>query len=371
MEEMLGQGDRIRAAKETLDTSLKAVEQSYSTSDQPHSGGDDCERCIKRKADIRRAYYTYYLDADPDKEHGYWARKYKEELDKRYNDPQTSLDDLHSWFRLHMREVVRDICATSDEISPDALMEIFHDGRPTNDSLNICLTHLQQTAPNPDAATFTAELQKTRTAEERAQLYIKYYCSTSPNDSSLVKNFKAKYARIFEQQEPFNKVLEAMEQEAKDLQSVKLARLQRDINELEMAQSAHTKAQAKKDQKKRDREPTPGVAQCSLDGCANEINLATDEIIECADEHDRHDHQCCMGARCYYYPQPGPPGETGGGGLCQDCGEEEFTSYFCSQDCYHHNLELHRDDFHDGKGIHNDSDHLDIFSPAEDMEIVS
>lgn len=56
------------------------------------------------------------------------------------------------------------------------------------------------------------------------------------------------------------------------------------------------------------------------------------------DEHDRADHQCCMGGRCFYFPQPGPPGETGDGGVCQDCADEEFTSYFCSQDCYHHNL---------------------------------
>ncbi|KAF8854368.1 hypothetical protein BDZ45DRAFT_747631 [Acephala macrosclerotiorum] len=398
MEQMLAQGDRIRAAKETLDASLKAIEQSYSSSDQPHSGGDDCERCTQKKADIRRAYYTYYLNTDPDKEHERWAEKYRRELDERYNDPQTPTDDLHAWFRSQIREVVRDICQAREDISPDALMEIFHDERPTNDSINIILTQLQQSAPNPDAAAFTADLQKTKTPEERAQIYIKYYCSSSPNDSSLVKNFKAKYARMFEEQKPFDEVLNDMQKEAEDSKSSRLAGLRRQLNELEMAQSAHMKAQARKDQKRRDREPSPGVAQCSLDGCANEINLATEEIVECAvcewlerkgsqkgrafycsvehaeddfDEHDRHDHQCCMGARCYYYPQPGPPGETGDGGLCQDCMDEEFTSYFCSQDCYHHNLDLHRDDFHLGKGIHNDSEHLEMFRPAADMEIVS
>lgn len=381
MEGMLAQGDRIRKAKENLDTSLKAIEQFYSSSDLPHSGNEDCERCTKKKADIRQAYYTYYLDTDPDNEHDPFAEKFREELDARYNDPQTPLDDLHVWFQAQIRGVVRDICQAHGDISPEALMEIFHDGRPTNASINIVLTQIQQNSPNPDAAAFTADLQKTKTPEERAQLYIKYYCSSSLNDSSLMKNFVAKYARIFEEQKPLDEVLKDMQKEAEDSQSSKLAGLRGELSELEMAQSAHMKAQARKDQKKRDREPSPGVAQCSLNGCANEINLATDEVIECAvcewlerrgsqkgrafycsvehaeddfvslftsctrssayeaqDEHDRHDHQCCMGARCYYYPQPGPPGETGDGGLCQDCMDEEFTSYFCSQDCYHHNL---------------------------------
>ena len=45
-----------------------------------------------------------------------------------------------------------------------------------------------------------------------------------------------------------------------------------------------------------------------------------------------------MGNRCYYSPQPGPPGETGAGGICPDCEEHEISSYFCSQECYSHNL---------------------------------
>ena len=45
-----------------------------------------------------------------------------------------------------------------------------------------------------------------------------------------------------------------------------------------------------------------------------------------------------MGSQCTYYPEPGPEGETGAGGVCPDCMDEGYASYFCSQVCYEANL---------------------------------
>ncbi|KUJ23627.1 uncharacterized protein LY89DRAFT_680347 [Mollisia scopiformis] len=401
LDQRLAQGDRFRKAKERLEVSLQEIQQAHSSPSSAfpsHTGQDDCERCARRKGDIARAYYAYYLDSDPESWVSYATPEYRRELERRFNDPGSSLDDLHATFRMGLREYLKLNLSSGTVFSEDELSSLFIDERSTTEILNTCLEQAQQKTSNSDTATFIAELQGAKGPEDRAQVYAKYYCSQSWADSSSVKNFKAKYARMFEQLVPHDEVVAAMRREAEESQSSRLAGLSRQLSELEMAQSAHLKAKARKDQKMRDREPSPGVVQCSLVGCANEVDLATDETIECAvcewlerkgsekgrafyccmghaeedfEEHDRNDHQCCMGGGCFYFPQAGPPGETGNGGICQDCADEEFTSYFCSQDCYHHNLELHREDFHMGKGIHNDSDNLEMFRPADDMEIMS
>jgi hypothetical protein len=92
-----------------------------------------------------------------------------------------------------------------------------------------------------------------------------------------------------------------------------------------------------------------------------------------------------MGSRCIYYPQNGPPGETDAIGICEDCEKEEFFSLFCSEDCFHHNLVRfsfcsmnrtdvsqyeHREIYHESRRIPSMSDTLDLFQPAEDMEII-
>jgi hypothetical protein len=45
-----------------------------------------------------------------------------------------------------------------------------------------------------------------------------------------------------------------------------------------------------------------------------------------------------MENHCIYHPEAGPEGETGAGGLCPDCMDEGYVSYFCSQACYSGNL---------------------------------
>lgn len=237
---------------------------------------------MRWKADITRAYYYYYLDSDPDSWASHTSPDYRQELERKFNDPSSSLDDLHANFRLAVLEYLTQNLCSGPGLSKDELSNMFKEGTSATEIITKCLEQAQQRAPNADAAAFIVELQDTKTAEERAQIYAKYYCSNSWADSSPVKNFKAKYARIFEQLVPYDEVVSVMRKEAEESQSSKISGLRRQLNELEMAQSAHLKAKARKDQKMRDREPTPGVVQCSLVGCANEIDLATDETIECA-----------------------------------------------------------------------------------------
>jgi len=91
---------------------------------------------------------------------------------------------------------------------------------------------------------------------------------------------------MFEQLIPHDEVLSAMIKEAEDSQAAKIADLQRELNDLQMARSAHMKAKAKKADKDErmmlDREPSPRFVQCGLTGCAIDVNLADGEIIECA-----------------------------------------------------------------------------------------
>jgi hypothetical protein len=114
---------------------------------------------------------------------------------------------------------------------------------------------------------------------------MNYYCRPAWADSPQQKAFKAKYARMFGELIPHDEVLAAMEKEAADSHASKIDVLQREISELQMAQSAHLKVKAKKEEKHErmilDREPSPKMVQCSLDGCANEVNLLAD-TIECA-----------------------------------------------------------------------------------------
>ncbi len=75
-----------------------------------------------------------------------------------------------------------------------------------------------------------------------------------------------------------------------------------------------------------------------------------------------------------YYPAIGPPQSSvsdAACGLCNNCLSHRYISYFCSSECYEHNLDLHRDDFMQKDiGIHNHDDALMIFRPTKDMEIL-
>jgi hypothetical protein len=63
------------------------------------------------------------------------------------------------------------------------------------------------------------------------------------------------------------------------------------------------------------------------------VYVVADEVKE---EHERREHQCSMGDRCIYFPEPGPDEPNGPQmcGLCPDCKTNNTVSYFCSKACY-------------------------------------
>ncbi|KAE9379851.1 hypothetical protein N431DRAFT_432229 [Stipitochalara longipes BDJ] len=405
LDQRIRQGEQFRHSKAQLEAALLSIKNLPPHGS--HSGQPNCERCAQKKNQMRAAYQEYYLSSDPDA----WSSnlpQYRASVAEKFNNPNGYLlEEVHTLFQSAFREHLKqDLCKPVEKDTPQtfslksATAHQFDSGRPTADILSDYATAIENIAPNSDAAAFASAINNSRSQEERAHIYMNYYCRPAWADSPQQKAFKAKYARMFESLVPHDEVLAAMNKEAADSHASKIDVLQREISELQMAQSAHSKAKAKKEEKHErmilNREPSPKMVQCSLDGCANEVNLLAD-TIECAicewlhrkggrgryvycsvehadedfDEHDHHEHACCMGNRCVYYPQTGPPGDTDAVGICEDCEKEEFFSLFCSEDCFHHNLDEHREIYHESRRIPSMSDTLDLFQPADDMEIIS
>jgi hypothetical protein len=291
LDQRIRQGDQFRRAKAQLEAALESIKQLPPHGS--HSGQPGCERCARKKIQIRDAYFEYYISSDPDAWSSHLSH-YQYQMAKKLNNPDGySLEEVHALFLSALREHMKqDLCILQSTDSPETralksmTRDMFDNGRPTSEILSDYAAAVERNAPNPDAAAFAAALNDSKTKEERAQIYIDYYCSPSWRDTSQQKNFKAKYARLFEQLIPHDEVVAAMKKEADDSQLSKIDGLQRDLGELQMAQSAHLKDKAKKEEKSQrmmmDREPSPKMVQCSLDGCGNEINLLADAIIECA-----------------------------------------------------------------------------------------
>ncbi|CZT50905.1 uncharacterized protein RSE6_11975 [Rhynchosporium secalis] len=407
----LQSGDQFRESKEQLEGSLAEIDRFYASSEAgPHDGPPNCQRCNKKKNDISRAFYNYYLSNDP---RAWYAEnlRYKQEMRRRFENPDTyTLDDNHSFFRSVLRDHLKqDLCTVlpTDDAKIASFKyktsDFFNEGRSTEEILDAYLGHVSTIAPSPEAAAFNSALQDSTTRDERAQLYVKYYCSSSWNDSPAVKAIKTKHSRMFEALLPHDHVLALWRKDARDSQSTKLAELQGKLSDIKMAHSAYLKnkkkkaEKAEKDQRMVDREPAR-IEQCTLGGCPIEINLVTEEVIECAvcewmdrkggergravycsvehanedfEEHDRHDHRC-MAERCIYHPKLGPPGNfTDALCFCQCCLEEDLVSMYCSQECYEENLADHQDQAYQRRGHHNHYEELEFFRPAEEMEIVS
>jgi hypothetical protein len=290
LDQRIRQGEQFYHSKASLEAALQSLKNLPPHGS--HSGQTDCERCTRKKNQIRAAYQEYYLSPDPDS----WSSnipQYRAAMAEKLNNPNGySLEEVHVLFQTAFREHLKqDLCKPLAKDTPpilslkSATVAQFDSGRPTADILSDYATGLERNAANADAAAFASAVNNSRTKEERAQIYMNYYCRPAWADSPQQKAFKAKYARMFEALVPHDAVLSAMKKEAADSHASKIDVLQREISELQMAQSAHLKVKAKKEEKHErivlDREPSPKMVQCSLDGCANEVNLLAD-TIECA-----------------------------------------------------------------------------------------
>jgi hypothetical protein len=75
-----------------------------------------------------------------------------------------------------------------------------------------------------------------------------------------------------------------MRKEASEFQKNRVGKFKSQLSELQMAQNAHLKnKQRKLDRNGRERDNLRDqTVGCSLEDCMNEVNLMTDNIIECA-----------------------------------------------------------------------------------------
>ncbi|TQS37885.1 hypothetical protein Golomagni_01621 [Golovinomyces magnicellulatus] len=375
-DQRLAHADAFRAAKKNLQTSLNfAHEKSLSSSGGYHWGKLFCQSCATKNQMILNAYKEYFLAPEPSAWYAEFP-EYRDEMNARFQDIKSptkqDLKDLYTISRKILRKYVlnyaRDLNLSNDAEISNAVSGEMAQEIPVEQLIQKIYDVSEPYFPNPDAKKLIMDLQATNTSAERASLYIKYYCAISPDDTSQQKNFKAKYARMFENRPSHDEVLTAMRKEAHNLNSQKLNALHKELNELQLAQSAHLKNKARKaekDQRIQNRELSPESVHCSLKRCAIKLN-PREENLECAlcewlntkgsgkarffyctaehadedfDNHDRNEHQCAAGDRCLYYPQAGPPGDTSAAGICASCMQSrEGIYYFCSADCYRHNI---------------------------------
>ncbi|CAG8962013.1 hypothetical protein HYFRA_00014121 [Hymenoscyphus fraxineus] len=412
LDERVSQAAHFQRAKEELESKLKSIRNFYASPHAPaHSGPPNCTRCKTKNRRVAEAYYDFYQANAP------WTSgrgREKEDLDKIFNDAEgPQLKEMHRIFQSVLREHLKnDICATQPGDDADitkyksATGNMLRNGRDIQDTIKYYTESQLQYSKVPGTAEFIKSLQGARNPTQRAQAYINFYCKIDPEDTPQQKNFKNKYARVFESLTPHDEVVKAMKKEAADTQASKVSALQQEMDELQMAFSAHVKAKAKKAEKEQrihDRELTPRYVSCNLEECPlDSINISNEEIIECAicewlerkgrrrgpiyycsvehaeedfADHEKQEHLCCMGRSCTYYPAIGPGGEsrvdsTDVCGICYDCEIHEVVSFFCSEECYRGNLDAHREQVHHDRDIPNTAKHLIAYEPAIDMEIL-
>ncbi|KAI1006625.1 hypothetical protein K3495_g1601 [Podosphaera aphanis] len=407
-DEKLARADAFRLGRENLIHTLQSIELTFCAPNnlQLHSGRPNCHRCSDKNQKIIQAFYDYFLSCDSTNWYAEFPQ-YKIKMQERFQSISSpSVKDLKDLYHISssmLREYILNFRDDDDNddaefssLTPDIANEMS-----MKDLVEKVYNSILPHYPNPDAKHLVLALQMAKNPAERAPLYSQYYCAPQENDTHQQKNFKAKYARMFENRSTHDEVVSAMRKEAQELHVSKISALHKELNELQLAQSAHLKNKARKaekDQRMRDRELSPKSTFCSLKSCRIEIYL-TEENIECAicewlhskgsnkgrsyycsvkhaeedfDEHEHQEHQCIAGHRCFYYPQTGPPGETAAAGVCLLCLQNsEGLFYFCSTDCYNHNLDWHMSRHHISGPRREDSSVLELFQLAPDMNICS
>lgn len=326
-DQRLTQADRYREAAEQLNATLQSIEKFYaSPSAGLHTGGPKCERCAKKKHRKMQAFYDYFLGNHP----GRWDESlvdYRQELEDLFNGPEPPLAAIHLRFKAELRDHLRrDLCTVStgdskeileDKEAGDALLR----DSPLEEGLRrVFQKKVEALASLPDLneptglsavrdvshpAGFSAALQEARTAEQRAELYVAYYCTPAWNDTPQQRNIKSKYGKLFESGTSHDTVLGMWRKETQDQKAREVGRLKQRLGELQMAQSAHLKNKKRKmekDARIKDKEYVivPRLVKCSLRGCDVQIDTSKEGPIECAvcdwlagrSEERRHFYYC-------------------------------------------------------------------------------
>ena len=294
LDQRLAQGDAFRKTKERLEASLASIEQFYSTPESgTHSGKPTgCNRCDGKKRQIRQAFHEYYLSPEPDR----WAaghQQYREEMSRMFQDENISLQEIYDFHSTTLREHLKADFAASlphDNMKNSPFREeflnyVWDKDVPLKDILSFYSKHQHKISDSQDTVDFVEQLQTSKTAEERAQIYTKYYCTVGFSDSAVLKNFKSKYGRQFAELQSHDTVLAAMREESERYQSNTLEELKGKLNEFQMAKSASMKDKKRKaeqaDQRMLDRDVEDNqYVNCGLPSCPLDVDLS-EETIEC------------------------------------------------------------------------------------------
>ncbi|ESZ90699.1 hypothetical protein SBOR_8925 [Sclerotinia borealis F-4128] len=413
--ERLAHADNYRIDHENLEKTRESIRKFYRSVYASQHTGDHktCERCIGINRQMRKAYEDWYLSEEPNR----WYSKlfdYKEELQSMFKKPEIySLADIHKRADQELRaHLKKDICAHRPGDSEDVAefkdrtaMEL-DEGRDISKVLTAYLTDQIKWCPLSDRVDFVLRLNDTTSNEERIPIYIAYYCSPLESDSTSIRNFKNKYARIFESGVPHDEVVAAMKKEGARSKETEMAHLQHRLNELNLAQSAHLKAKAKKAEKDSlkyqhyQEVVKQSKALCAYDGCDEDVDLTVPNgAIQCVlcdwiaskvpedRDHKRHYYCCpdhalldhevhdnanhyCLSAhwkdRCLTDLGAGENEGYDGMGLCKVCLISGHKALFCSQECYEKNYNQHAAEWHTDENAQNS---LEVFRMPDDLII--
>lgn len=296
MERRLQQGDAFRESSEKLRNSLADIEKQFSKPKRPQDGRPNARSEKEKKDLIRSCYHDFYLSSDPRAWYSHLSN-YKREMYALLNNPNdVPLVDIHRQHNELLEEhLVHDLTAgmPSDPREIRAMQEMAFeafqdhsgfDGADCRDQIMHFLSLLQERVPTKAMADSVRELQLTKGASERSRIYINYYCSPSPQDTVAQKNFKTKFARMFDQGLTHDEVYELMEKEAHSSKEVSLRNYRNELEGLQGALAAQQKLKKRKQEKDRrmvDQDPIPRTTRCSLQVCVIDLDLSQTQL-ECA-----------------------------------------------------------------------------------------
>ncbi|TAQ85958.1 hypothetical protein B7494_g5725 [Chlorociboria aeruginascens] len=300
MDQRILQGDNYRNDHEMLSLRLKALEIHYRSlppaAHPPHSGLPACERCRDRRGGIIAAYREMYITEEPDR----WHSKnlnYRNQVQAMFDQPdEFTLADIYKYSQTELRKhLQRDICSQDSSDSDEIIAYKTKAAAMFDQEINIAeisqsVLELQSEAyTEPDVREFLSQLQRTKTAKDRAPIYAKYYCGHSALDSPQVRNFKNKYGRIFESLVPHDTVVAGMKKEAAESQEKDVSQLRSRLEGLSLAQKANRKKVNKRAEEKGNREDKgkkelseePKSVECALE-CGNEVSTKGEGALQCA-----------------------------------------------------------------------------------------
>lgn len=299
LDRRLAQGDNFRRDQERLFHNLSAIQEHWSSGTQdreyssvgPHTGSFSCARCAEKKRQIRQAYRDYYLSEWP----GTWdsdLQEYQQTLKKIFDDG-VDLDAIHEHAEVELRRHLKLdlIMPTASDSSnrtweKDRVCELFNGGADIKHIVESHLAARLEDLPVEEAG-FVKALQSTRTAEERAPVYIDYYCRPSSSDDTDQRKLKNDFAREFQQgTASHDALIRAWRKEAEEKQLERISKLREKESDLQMALSAHLKDKVKKAEKVKMIQDRTNISlettSCSLENCPIDVEIGpTHSPIEC------------------------------------------------------------------------------------------